>query len=410
MAILALFSGTYSHGEEIAAKVAANMGYKRIGDALIDESSRRFHIPKEKFIRAITGPLPLFNKFTREREKHIAGYRKVLADLLEDDNLLLHGFAAHLLPSTISHVLKVCCIANRTNRINLAMSTESVSEREASHLITNEDELRNHWTTFLFNRRPYDARLYDIVIPTHTTPVEDAARIIETSAVSTPLLATDESLQAIRDFILSAEVNLKLVESGHDVDVIVENKCARLIINKHITRLGQFREDIKAIAASVEGIREVVTEIGPRFNTPSINPMARIDAPDRILICDVEHEFVHSLSERLQLGDLKSSVVYDSRQALDFVERGEPSVMVLDLMMPDIDGMTTLKKIRNEHPDIRVIILTGNKTETEQATALELGAYAYLEKPVNVDLMAEIMRRAYQEAYLEKSAKGKSHL
>ncbi len=410
MAIITIFSGEGCNGEEISQLVAEQMGYNRIGESLRTETSRRFNIPIDNFRQALSGRLSLFNKFTREREKNIAGFKKVLAELLEDDNLLLHGFATHLLPSSVSHVLKVCLIASIDYRVSRLVETKGMSRSSAEKYITETDKLRNNWTTFLSDKRPYDATLYDIVIPIHETSVLDVVTLIESQAVSKPLETSPSSLKALQDFILAADVNLTLVDSGYDVDVDVKDGSALLTIHNYVTRLKQFRENITQITSGVKGIEEVSTQLGNRFNAPSINPMSRVTKPEGFLLCENEQNYAHSLSERLQAGDLKSSVVYDSQQAIDVANKEEPAVMVLDLMMPGIDGINTLRKIKEEHPDIRVIILTRKKTPEEERTARELNAYAYLEKPVNVDKMAEIMRSAYQEAGLEHAARSHKRL
>ncbi|MEZ5359317.1 MAG: response regulator [Candidatus Zixiibacteriota bacterium] len=410
MAIISIVSGVCCHGNEVASLTAEAMGYTRIDDSLYTEASKRFNIPRDKFNQALSGRVSLFNKFTREREKHIAGFKKIMTDLILDDNILMHGFASSLIPGSISHALRVCLIANWDYRIKRAAKRFNDSVDEAEKFLTESDRLLYNWTTFLHNKRPFDAKLYDIVIPMHETSVEDAAALIENHALSEPLKTTEHSLKSLRDFIRATEINLLLVEAGYDVEVEVIDSLAILTIQTPVTRLKVFREKISNIAASVDGIQDVRTQLGDGFNYPSINPMSRVTTPDRILICENEQEFIHTLSERLRAADLKSSVVYDGQQAIDVANKEEPAVMVLDLMMPGIDGINTLRTIRESHPDIRVIILTKDYDPEEEKKSLELGAYAYLKKPVNVDKMARIMKTAYQEASLERAARHRNHL
>jgi DNA-binding NtrC family response regulator len=79
--------------------------------------------------------------------------------------------------------------------------------------------------------------------------------------------------------------------------------------------------------------------------------------------------------------------------------------MVLDLKMPGIDGMEVLRRMKKEHPHVEVIILTGHGGETEEALARELGAFAYLKKPVDIDVLSQTMKEAYRKLSLTKKNK-----
>jgi two-component system, OmpR family, response regulator CpxR len=132
MSVISLFSGSYCHGEEIAQRIIDILGYKMVDDGnLIGEASKRFHIDEAKLARALLGKTSIFNKFTHERESSLAALRVVLADLLRDDNFLLFGFSGHMAPRDISHILKVCAIADIKYRAGLAAKMEKLSEKDA---------------------------------------------------------------------------------------------------------------------------------------------------------------------------------------------------------------------------------------------------------------------------------------
>jgi DNA-binding response OmpR family regulator len=94
--------------------------------------------------------------------------------------------------------------------------------------------------------------------------------------------------------------------------------------------------------------------------------------------------------------DLRSDTVLDGEEALSYVEDQEPDVMVLDLKMPGIDGMEVLRQVRKAYPKIQVIILTGHGTERDEEEAKRLGAFDYLEKPVNLDVLVKKLKAAYR--------------
>ena len=116
----------------------------------------------------------------------------------------------------------------------------------------------------------------------------------------------------------------------------------------------------------------------------------------KVLLVDDEEEFVKALAERLKMRDLRSDTVLDGEEALSFVEDKEPDVMVLDLKMPGIDGMEVLRQVRKAYPNIQVIILTGHGTEKHEEEAKRLGAFDYLEKPVDLDVLVKKMKSAYR--------------
>ena len=113
---------------------------------------------------------------------------------------------------------------------------------------------------------------------------------------------------------------------------------------------------------------------------------------------------VQTLSERLLLRDMGSAVAYDGESALEMLREDEPEVMILDLKMPGIDGMEVLRQVKATQPDIEVIILTGHGNETDRETCMGLGAFAYLQKPVDIDVLSETMKQANEKIQARKQA------
>jgi len=116
----------------------------------------------------------------------------------------------------------------------------------------------------------------------------------------------------------------------------------------------------------------------------------------RVLLVDDEIEFVTTLSNRLGMRGIKTDIVYDGQQALDYVDKNEPDVMILDLKMPGLHGMEVLRQLSSTHPNIQVVILTGHGTEKHKEQANRLKAFGYLTKPTDIDTLADHIRRAYK--------------
>ncbi|MBU2497771.1 MAG: response regulator [Proteobacteria bacterium] len=121
----------------------------------------------------------------------------------------------------------------------------------------------------------------------------------------------------------------------------------------------------------------------------------------KVLLVDDEQEFVESLSERLELRNLKTDIAYDGERALKMIKKERPDVMVLDLRMPGINGLEVLRQVKKKHPDMAIVILTGHGTETDEKEALRLGASAYLQKPVDIDHLVGTLHKAWNS--LKKS-------
>lgn len=405
MAVVTIFSATHCGADEVASAVAESLGLERIETKLLEETSRRFEVPKDKLVRTMTGPAPFWNNFTREREKNVARLRAVLSDLVAEDKKLLHGYAALLIRRAFSHLLRVCLVANFPYRTARAAEALGKPGDAAADIVRKDDKERLQWSEHVFEKTPYDESLYDLVVPMHDKSVEDAARLIRETAESRAVRTTDVSRVEVRDYQLSARVGLKLAEANHDVDVTSRHGAVTILLKHQVLRLEQYKRELKRLARTVEGVSDVVVQPGPKYHSPGISLMANVDLP-KILLVDDEKEFVETISERLKTRNLESTVVYDGEEALERVKTDEPDVVVLDLQMPGIGGIETLRRLKRTHPMIEIIILTGHGSEKEEALAAEYGAFAYLQKPVNIEVLAQTMRDAYKKVNESKAADG----
>ena len=138
----------------------------------------------------------------------------------------------------------------------------------------------------------------------------------------------------------------------------------------------------------------------------------------KVLLVDDEEDFIHTLSQRLEVRGLKVTGATRGEDAVDLVDKQEFDAIVLDLAMPGMDGLETLKKIRENHPEAEIIILTGHASVKTSIEAMKLGAEDYLEKPVDMqDLLKKIeeakhkrilVLRKQSKEEIEKILKSKS--
>ncbi|MBI5196190.1 MAG: response regulator [Nitrospirae bacterium] len=117
----------------------------------------------------------------------------------------------------------------------------------------------------------------------------------------------------------------------------------------------------------------------------------------KVLLVDDEVDFVNTLAQRLKMRELVVDTVYDGAQALSFIKKIEPDVIVLDLKMPGLHGIDVLREIKNIKPAIQVIILTGHGTEKNAVEAKNLGGFDFLRKPADIDLLVAKIKEAFTE-------------
>lgn len=113
-------------------------------------------------------------------------------------------------------------------------------------------------------------------------------------------------------------------------------------------------------------------------------------ADETILIVDDNREIVYSVSELLKYEGYKTMGAFDGMQALQILEKNRVDLIILDVMMPRMNGLSTLMKLREKY-QIPVIILSAKTEESDKVSGLIMGADDYVEKPYNpAELMARV--------------------
>jgi two-component system response regulator CpxR len=402
-----MFSGSFCEEGPVVQEVIARTGYRHIIDnEIVAEASRRSGLTESKIKRSFTSRTSVFNNFTHEKERSIAYIKLVVADMIAADDVLMTCFSGQLIPKTISHILRVCLIAPIKHRIAAASRQQGVSEKEAAKLVLKREEDCTHWIDSLFGTGdPWDAALYDIVLPIDKMAPEDAAALIADYAGKDVVKTTAASKQALEDFRLAAQTEVAMINAGHMVDVSAMNGVVTLTINKHVLMLNRLREELKSIAEPIAGVKSVETKIGKAFHKTDIYRKHDFEMPSKVLLVDDEREFVQTLSERLTMRDMGSAVAYDGESALKLIKEDEPEVIIVDLKMPGVDGLEVLRKVKETRPEIEVIILTGHGHEEDRQLCMELGAFAYLQKPLDINVLSETIQKANEKIRQKKGKK-----
>ena len=131
-----------------------------------------------------------------------------------------------------------------------------------------------------------------------------------------------------------------------------------------------------------------------------------------VLLVDDEVGFVETMTRRLTKRDLDIVAAYNGEEALEQLKKhASIEIVILDVKMPGMDGIETLGAIKKEHPLVEVIMLTGHATVESAIEGMKMGAYDYLMKPCDMDILmskvkeAAAKKRKHEEKIIEARMK-----
>lgn len=108
----------------------------------------------------------------------------------------------------------------------------------------------------------------------------------------------------------------------------------------------------------------------------------------KALLVDDEKAFLDTITKRLEKREVSVTAVYSGIEALEALEKNKAiEVVVLDVKMPRMDGIQTLVEIKRKFPLVEVIMLTGHATVETAIDGMKLGAFDYLMKPCDIELL-----------------------
>jgi two-component system OmpR family response regulator len=127
----------------------------------------------------------------------------------------------------------------------------------------------------------------------------------------------------------------------------------------------------------------------------------------KVLIVDDEEAFANNIVKLIANRGYDTKAVYNGQSAIDALDEADFDVIILDMKMPGLDGLATLKQIKRKKPGVEVIILTGHSSWDAGINGIQLGAFDFLMKPIRFDDLYEKVRQAYQRKLVhEESTQG----
>lgn len=116
---------------------------------------------------------------------------------------------------------------------------------------------------------------------------------------------------------------------------------------------------------------------------------------EKVLLIDDEQDFLEVMSERMKNRDIDVTTATSAKDALSLVQDGGFDAIILDLQMPEMDGLQALEKLKTMNPDLQVILLTGHATIEKGVQAMKLGASDVIEKPADIQTLTEKIKKAH---------------
>jgi UDP-3-O-[3-hydroxymyristoyl] N-acetylglucosamine deacetylase len=113
----------------------------------------------------------------------------------------------------------------------------------------------------------------------------------------------------------------------------------------------------------------------------------------KVLIIDDEKDILDSLSSILEDEGFQVSKATDGKEGLSLFEREKPEIVILDIWMPELDGIQVLKRIKKKGGKAIVIVISGHGTISTAVEAVKMGAYDFLEKPLSIEKVLEVISR-----------------
>jgi DNA-binding NtrC family response regulator len=129
-----------------------------------------------------------------------------------------------------------------------------------------------------------------------------------------------------------------------------------------------------------------------------------------VLLVDDEEQFLKVLSKRLEGRGMKVDTSTSGEDALNRVKGKEFDAIILDLAMPGMSGIETLKRIRSENPDVQIIMLTGHGTVEKGIEAMKAGAVDFLEKPADLNKIMDKISEAKRKRIILFEKKHEEHI
>jgi cytidylate kinase len=265
MAVIAIARASYSHGKEIAERVARELNYKCISKEVISLASQEFDIPENWLRRAIENAPSILDRFGYGKKKYVAYIRSALLEYAVKDDLVYHGLAGQFMLEGLPNILRVMISATTEERVRVVMKRENVPEMKALKMIEKFDKERRKWAIYFHGKDPWDLSMYDLGLVIGRLTIDDAVDKILSTVKLPCFQISAESQKILTNAGLAAKIKSDLMNFYHDVEVSVEDHTVVVHIRRSIKQEEAITEDIRSILMEIPGVKDVRVDVIPVY-------------------------------------------------------------------------------------------------------------------------------------------------
>lgn len=245
----------------MAEGLAKELGYEMVSREDVVREAAAFGATEESLQKALLTPPSFWDRFKHERRCHLAFVQAALCEHAQNDRIVYHGNAGHLLLQGVSHVLCIRIVAPMPVRIQMLMERRGMGRDEAIDFIEKVDRERQAWTRFLYDVDWLDSSLYDLTINLRTLDVARAVEIAAAAARNRAFEPTEESREAMASLVLASRVRAALAANSKTcpADVEVDAKDG-VVYLKGKLRQATMVDAVINVAGGVAGVQQVNRE------------------------------------------------------------------------------------------------------------------------------------------------------
>jgi hypothetical protein len=254
--------GSYPEAKTVAERLAQRLGYDCLSREELISGSAQFDLPEITFRKPIQDTPSVLDRFQFGRERYLAFIRAALLKRLEKDNVVYHGMAGQAFVLGLRHVLAALVRADMEDRIAAEAKQRGLSQEEARYRLHRDDEERRKWSRFVTGIDPDALSGYDVVFNASKVPKEEIVEGIARIAEQPFLQATPESLDAVRNLSLAAQVKARLVNDFPRAEVVSRGCSVHVTLRSSLGETA-LQPQVEELVSDLEAIQSLKLHILP---------------------------------------------------------------------------------------------------------------------------------------------------
>lgn len=255
MAIITISRGSMSGSVLLADALGEQLGYEVVGREEIVSKASQFGVPEEELREALLKPPSLGGRLKHTRHRYLAFVQYALSQQVQQDRVIYHGNAGHLLLRGIPHLFCVRIIAPMSFRVEQVLKQQKINREEAIEYIEKMEREREVWTRFVYGVNYLDPYLYDLIINLRLITVDGAVKMVSDAVQRPEFAVTDKGRKAMDDLLLASKVKAILASDSKtaSTEVKIEANGGEVFLSGRL-HSNDLVDSVLEITQSVEGV------------------------------------------------------------------------------------------------------------------------------------------------------------